>query len=203
MEAVGQEYEDLLEKHIGLSVASPFMADDLAVIWVSSVYGKPVGAKITASYWRKNLESPVLFSDAAEQLIKSNKIHLIELEPHSVMEMPLRQIAKKLKIKESRMHYNFAIIRNKNGVDIVLNLMGQLFLHGHNIPFADVNYVQIVNAPAVQGKVLTNLSSYSWTYDSHVLWNEGRQSRELRNRKYGHHDLLGLQTLGGSGIVTT
>lgn len=36
-----------------------------------------------------------------------------------------------------------------------------------------------------------------------MLWNEGRQSRELRNRKYGHHELLGLQTLGGSGVATT
>ena len=203
MEPLGEEYEDLLEKHIGLSVAPPSKADDLAVTWVSSVYGKPVGAKITASYWRKNLESPVLFSDAAEQLMKSNKVHLIELGPHSAMEMPLKQTAKKLKIKDGHMHYNSAIIRNKNGVDTVLNLMGQLFLHGHNIPFADVNCVQIANAPAVQGKVLTNLPPYSWTYDSHVLWNEGRQSRELRNRKYGHHDLLGLQMLGGSGIVTT
>lgn len=203
MKLLGQEYEDLLEKNIGLAVAPPPIAGDLAVTWISSVYGGPVTAKIMASYWRKNLESPVLFNDAAEQLMKGNKVHLIELGPHSAMEMPLKQTAKQLKIKEGHMHYNSAIIRNKNSVHSVLNLMGQLFLHGHNVSFADVNYVQTTNAPAVQGKLLTNLPPYSWTYDGHVLWNEGRQSRELRNRKYGHHDLLGLQMLGGSGIVTT
>ena len=135
--------------------------------------------------------------------MKSNKVHLIELGPHSALEMPLKQIAKKLKIKEGHIHYNSAIIRKKNGVHSVLNLMGQLFLHGHNVSFADVNHVETADAPGVQGKLLTNLPPYAWTYDSHVLWNEGRQSRELRNRKYGHHDLLGLQMLGGSGIVTT
>ena len=69
--------------------------------------------------------------------------------------------------------------------------------------FIDVYHVETANAPIVQGKLLTDLPPYSWTYDSHVLWNEGRQSRELRNRKYGHHDLLGLQMLGGNGITTT
>ena len=202
MKPLGREYEDLLEKNIGVPVAV-FPADDLAVTWISSVYGEPVSAKIMASYWRKNLESPVLFSDAAEQLMKSNKFHLIELGPHSSLEMPLRQIAKKLKIKEGHIHYDSAIIRKKNGVHSVLNLMGQLFLHGHNVSFADVNHVETTDTPGVQGKLLTNLPPYAWTYDSQVLWNEGRQSRELRNRKYGHHDLLGLQMLGGSGIVTT
>ena len=203
MKPLGQEYEDFLEKNIGLPIAVPPTADGLAVTWISSVYGEPVSAKIMASYWRKNLESPVLFSDVAEQLMKSNRVHLIELGPHCALKMPLKQTADKLKIKDGHFHYNSAIIREKNGVHSVLNLMGQLFLHGHNVSFEDVNYVETADAPAVQGKVLTNLPPYAWTYDSHVLWNEGRQSRELRNRKYGHHELLGLQMLGGNGIVTT
>ena len=62
-------------------------------------------------------------------------------------------------------------------------------------------YVETADSPAVQGKLLTNLPPYPWIYDSHVLWNEGRQSLGLRERKHGHHDLLGLQMLGGSGIV--
>lgn len=203
MKPLGEEYEDLLEKNLGLAVAPPPDAGDLAVIWISSVHAEPVSAKIMASYWRKNLESPVLFSDAAEQLLKGKKVHLIELGPHSAMELPLKQIAKKLKIKEGYMHYNSAITRHKSGVYTLLNLIGQLFLHGHNVFFADINHVETIDAPAVQGKLLTNLPPYSWTYDAPILWNEGRQSRELRNRKYGHHDLLGLQTLGGSGVITT
>ena len=203
MKPLGQEYEDLLEENLGLAVIPPLDAGDLAVTWISSVYAEVISGKIKASYWRKNLESPVRFSEVAEKLIKGNKLHLIELGPHSAMELPLKQVAKKLKIKDGQMHYDSAIYRNKNSFHTVLGLMGQLFLHGHNVSFADVNRVQIADAPAVQGKVLTNLPPYSWTYDGPVLWNEGRQSRELRNRQYGHHDLLGLQMLGGSGIVTT
>ena len=161
MKSLGQEYEDLLEKNIGLPVAVLPTADNLAITWISSVYGQPVSARIMASYWRKSLESPVLFSDAAEQLMKSNRVHLIELGPHSALEMPLKQIAKKLKIKEGHVHYSPAITRKKNGVLSVLDLMGQLFLHGHNISFADVNYVETADSPAVQGKLLTNLPAMS------------------------------------------
>lgn len=203
MKPLGQDYEDLLEKYMGLPVAPPPAADNLAVTWISSVHGEPVSAKIMPSYWRRNLESPVLFHDAAKLLMRGTKLHLIELGPHSAMEMPLKQTTKELKIKEGHIHYDSAIIRKKNGVHSVLNLMGQLFLHGHNVSFVDVNHVETANAPIVQGKVLTDLPPYSWTYDSHILWNEGRQSRELRNRKYGHHDLLGLQMLGANGITTT
>jgi len=203
MKSLGQEYEELLQKNLGLPIAVPAYASDSSVDWISSVFAAPVGPKIMASYWRQNLESPVLFADAAEQVMKGKKVHLIELGPHSAMEMPLKQTATKLKIKDGNMHYNTAITRNKNGVETVLNLMGQLYLHGHDISFADTNRVDTPEAPAVQGKLLTNLPPYAWTYDGPVLWNEGRQSRELRNRKYGHHDLLGLQMNGGNGIVTT
>ena len=203
MKALGQEYEDLLETNLGLPIGVPAQIDDLAVDWISSVYSVPVGPKILPSYWRHNLESPVQFADAAEQLMKGKKVHIIELGPHSAMEMPLKQTAKNLKVKDGNMNYNSAIIRNKNGVQTVLNLMGQLYLHGHDVPFAKLNHVDTPGAPAEQGKVLTNLPPYSWTYDGPVLWNEGRQSRELRNRKYGHHDLLGLQMNGGNGIITT
>ena len=112
MKPVGQDYEDFHERNIGLSIA-PSTTSDLAVTWISSVYGEPISAKIMASYWRKNLESPVMFSDAAEQLMKGNKVHLIELGPHSAMEMPLKQIAKKLRNKEGHMHYNPAIVRGR------------------------------------------------------------------------------------------
>ena len=203
MSSLGPEYQKLLEKSLGATVVPDFKNG--SVTWVSSVYAEPVSGKITPAYWRKNLESPVLFSDAVARLTKGNKLHLIEIGPHSALEMPLKQTCKKLKIKEGDFHYNSALIRGKNSVSCALNLMGQLFLHGHEVAFAQINYVetQVQTSSSMQGKVLTNLPPYPWTYDGPVLWNEGRQSRELRNRKYGHHDLLGLQTLGASGLITT
>ena len=200
---LGQEYQELLEKSISTTVLPDWKTRNIK--WVSSVYAEPITGKISPAYWRKNLESPVLFSDAVAGLAKDNKVHFIEIGPHSALEMPIKQICKKLKIKEADCNYNSVLIRGKSGVDTSLNLMGQLFLHGHDVAFARVNYVETQEhtSSSVQGKILTNLPPYPWTYDGPVLWNEGRQSRELRNRKYGHHDLLGLQTLGSSGITTT
>lgn len=198
---VGPEYQELLEKSLGpTKVPDPRKSQ---ITWVSSVHAETITGKIAPAYWRRNLESPVQFSDALAQLIKGNKVHLIELGPHSALEMPIKQTCKKIKVKETDFNYDSALIRGKNSVETTLNLMGQLFLHGHDVAFAQVNYVENATAPAVQGRILTNLPPYPWVYDGPVLWNEGRQSRELRHRKYGHHDLLGLSTLGSSGITTT
>lgn len=203
MVPLGQEYQDLLQKSLGATPLPDLKQGE--VKWMSSVYAEPITGKVLPSYWRKNLESPVRFSDAVAGLIKGNKLHLIEIGPHSALEMPIRQTCKKLKIKEGDFNYNSALIRGKNSLDCILNLMGQFFLHGHDVAFAQVNHVEIQEkiAASVQGKILTNLPPYPWVYDGPILWNEGRQSRELRNRKYAHHDLIGLQTLGSSGITTT
>ena len=203
MAPLGQEYQELLEKSLGETPLPDVKRGE--VKWVSSVYAEPITGKVLPAYWRKNLESPVLFSDAVAGLTKGNKLHLIEIGPHSALEMPIKQICKKLKIREGDFNYNSALIRGKSGVECTLNLMGQLFLHGHDVAFAQVNYVEVQEqmASSIQGKILTNLPPYPWMYDGPILWNEGRQSRELRNRKYGHHDLLGLQTLGSNGITTT
>ncbi|KAL9598452.1 MAG: hypothetical protein Q9219_004488 [cf. Caloplaca sp. 3 TL-2023] len=203
MAVCGAEYEGLLEKSLGATILPDLNVG--SVTWVSSVYAAPITGKITPAYWRKNLESPVLFSDAVAGLLQGNKRHLIEIGPHSALEMPIKQTCKKLKVKESDFSYDSALLRGKNSVETTLKLMGQLFLHGHNVAFAQVNYVegQEETRSAIQGKILTNLPPYPWVYDGPTLWNEGRQSRELRNRKYGHHDLLGLQTLGSNGITTT
>lgn len=203
MAAFGQRYQELLEKSLGATpLLDPKQGD---VKWVSSVYAEPITGKVVPAYWRKNLESTVLFNDAVAGLVKGKKLHLIEIGPHSALEMPIKQTCKNLKIKDGDFNYNSALIRGKSGIHSILNLMGQLFLHGHDVAFAQVNYVEVQEriTSSIQGKILTNLPTYPWTYDGPVLWNEGRQSREFRNRKYGHHDLLGLQTLGSSGITTT
>ncbi|KAL8926616.1 MAG: hypothetical protein Q9172_001691 [Xanthocarpia lactea] len=103
----------------------------------------------------KNLETPVLFSDALEDLLKDSKLHLVELSPHSALQLPIKQTRTKPNLSEDD-----------------------------------------------QGTFVKDLPPYPWHYDS-VLWSEGRQSRELRNRQYPYHDFLGTQTTGGDGHTTT
>jgi acyl transferase domain-containing protein len=198
MATLGQEYQDLLEKRVG---PLPLPERSAGVTWISSVHEQPVTGKILPSYWRKNLEAPVRFSGALQRLIKETSLHLVELGPHSALEMPIKQICKKLKLSDDKFHYSSALSRGKHGVDCAPGLMGNLFLHGHDVSFAKINYVELPFATGNQGKVLTDLPPYPWTYDQ-ILFNESRSSRELRNRQYGHHDLLGLQALCGDGLTT-
>ena len=199
MVLIGEEYQDLLEKGLALLPLTPMTE---GVRWISSVYAKEVTGKVLASYWRKNLESPVLFSDAVEGLVKAHKLHLVELGPHSALELPIKQIRTKLRLTESDIHYTPALSRGKDAVDCALSLMGHLYLHGHEIDFAKVNNVETMlssnNVAVQQGKVLTNLPPYAWSYDG-LLWNESRASQEFRYRKHSHHDLLGSQSLGSGG----
>ena len=203
MSLIGREYQDLLERTFkGL----PATGNLPTTRWISSVYGEEVTGKILPSYWRKNLESPVLFSDALEGLLKDSKLHLVELGPHSALQLPIKQTRIKLNLSEDDVHYSSALVREKDSTRCVLSLMGDLFLHGHDISFAKVNYVETslpgTKSPHAQGKFVKDLPPYPWHYDS-VLWSEGRQSRELRNRTHGYHDLLGTQTIGGDGHTTT
>ena len=196
MSLIGQEYQDLLEKALA-SLPSPQIEDD--VRWISSVYGdEHVTGKVMPAYWRKNLESPVLFSDAVEGMVKGQKLHLIELGPHSALELPVKQTRTKMGLTDSDIHYNSALSRGNDAIDCVWRLMGHLYLHGHDIDFAKVNFVETAQTTGPQGKVVKDLPPFSWTYVG-MLWNEGRASQEFRHRKYPHHDLIGSKVLGGNG----
>ncbi|CAG8973482.1 hypothetical protein HYALB_00011077 [Hymenoscyphus albidus] len=207
MSLLGQDYEDLLEQNLP---SVPQSKKEHTAQWISSVTGEAVSGKVLPSYWRANLESPVRFSDAVEGVLKIAKFHMIELGPHSALELPIKQTKTKLNVKADDVHYSAALTRGKNAVTCVLNMVGQLYLHGHNVDFAQVNYVEASttskashNSPYAQpqGKVLPDLPPYAWTYEN-LLWNECRSSVEFRERKYPHHDLLGSQIPGGNGLQT-
>lgn len=161
------------------------------------------------AYWRANLESPVLFSDVVEKLLQTGPQHLIEIGPHSALELPIKQVRTKLNMAEDKVHYGSALYRGKNSVDTVLQLVGNLYLHGHTLSFDDVNAVEswVLKAQGKperrQSTMIRDLPGYTWDYDpQQALFNEPRASVEWRNRKYPRHDLLGAQVHGGDGILT-
>lgn len=79
---IGQEYQELLERAMA---SLPATGSFPTTKWVSSVYAEEVTGNILPSYWRKNLDSPVLFSDALEGLLEDSKLHLVEIGPHSAL----------------------------------------------------------------------------------------------------------------------
>ncbi|KAI9724598.1 MAG: Type I Iterative PKS [Chrysothrix sp. TS-e1954] len=205
MVSLGQEYEQLVSNAMVRQLGNKSGSYSHSTVrMVSSVTGQEVGraSASTPSYWRSNLESPVMFSDALEKLLEGHQYHLIEVGPHSALELPIKQTWAALKQTETPLLYSTAMTRGKDALDTMLNLVGSLFLQGHEMDFASVNRVgsDSTQKPDVvrEGKVLHDLPRYAWQYDQE-LWREPRISEEYRNRRYPRHDVLGSYVPGGNG----
>ncbi|KAK6513545.1 hypothetical protein TWF281_005168 [Arthrobotrys megalospora] len=201
MLAFGDQYEDLLKVTRSLGVSSKM---PMGAIWVSSVTGEVMEqASVGSFYWRNNLESPVEFFRAVSELTRVGAYHIIEIGPHSTLELPIKQIRTKLGVSEERLLYSPAIIRNKNAIDSVLSMAGLLYLHGHSISFNKINGLEGLGKAGesrVDYRVIHDLPAYRWTYSDSPLWYEPRVSSELRFRKYPRHELLGSKIPGGNGL---
>ena len=196
MAALGPELERLLPLAMKELPASKYLKNDSE--YFSSVTGKSKRTGFDATYWRTNMESPVLFSQAVQCLIEQSDVHLIEIGPHSALELPLKQIRKELKISEERIPYSSSLTRGRNAAECSLHLLGRLFLYGLPVSFHMINTQDVTTSP----RVLPDLPPYPRTYDG-ILWSEPRVSREIRHRKDRHHELLGSQVPGGDGLTRT
>ena len=194
MAVLGPELERLLPLALKQLPPSECISND--VEFISSVTGQPKTTGFDATYWRTNMESPVLFSQAVQCLIKKGDVHLIEIGPHSALELPLKQIRKEMNITEKQTPYSSSLTRGQDAAECSLNLLGRLFLHGQPVDFHTINTQDVTISP----RVLPDLPPYPRTYDS-ILWSEPRVSREVRHRKDRHHELLGSQVPGGDGLT--
>ncbi|EQL00680.1 Beta-ketoacyl synthase [Ophiocordyceps sinensis CO18] len=170
----------------------------------SSVTGKRVAAPLPLEYWRQNLESPVLFSQAAQSLLRSvpGIRCVVEVGPHSALGGPVKEIRAALGRGEEQLQYLSALKRNTDGVETVLNLVGALFLSGHSVALDRVNADELVEPETgavrlQRGPFLTDFPRYQWVYDD-VYWSESRLSSDVRFRKHARHDLLGSLLPGSS-----
>ncbi|EPS35547.1 hypothetical protein H072_11028 [Dactylellina haptotyla CBS 200.50] len=159
-------------------------------------------AAVNSSYWRNNLESPVQFAKAISQLTHLGAYHLVEVGPHSTLELPIKQTRIKLGVTEGRLLYTPAIIRNKNAIESILNMAGLLYLHGHSVSFDKINSLEGIGkgSSRISYRVIHDLPAYRWTYSDSPLWYEPRVSSGLRFRKYPRHELLGSKIPGGNGL---
>ncbi|OJZ89749.1 hypothetical protein ASPFODRAFT_183092 [Aspergillus luchuensis CBS 106.47] len=169
-----------------------------SVTMISTATGGPISTNQvgTAKYWRSNLETPVQFDAAIKIILEQGSYHLIEIGPHSALQLPIKQTASVM--KQSRYAYSSALIRHQDAQLTTLQLVGSLFLHGHD----ELQYHKMfVDTP--QPHVLVDLPPYPWDYSSPTLWTEPRASVEFRHRKYPRHELLGSQVSGGNTASVT
>jgi SAM-dependent methyltransferase len=140
---------------------------------------------LSPSYWRRNLQSPVLFHTAIERILKDDTLSKLFLEvgPHSALSGPIKQSIKLANTGEHR--YIPTIIRDKESWRSLLAAAGNLHTHGASI---DLRHI------IPRGKVVTKLPPYCWQH-TEKYWDEPRIVHDWRHRQYPHHELLGSQIL--------
>ncbi|CAG8910253.1 unnamed protein product [Penicillium egyptiacum] len=197
MLAIGKQYESLVSSAFDDHRKGFFKYPQEATFF-SSVTGELKGNGFAPAYWRENLEKPVRFIDAVSQMAESGAHQIIELGPHSALELPIKQIRNHLKLSPSQLPYASALTRGKNSTESILSLAGHLWINNHPIQMSLVNYpVYGSKARGPHPHVLHDLPPYRWEYDA-VLWNECRESSEFRYRKHSRHELLGSKLAAGS-----
>lgn len=197
MSAAGEKYETLLRSALKAMDGPAVMQPE--VVFISSVTAKPVIRPTDASYWRANLESPVLFGPALQELLNGREFQLIELGPHSALKQPITQLREHLGLAETDIPYYCALSRGLDSAVSLLRLVGNLFMSGVDVSFQKVNSLDAAKTTENRFGVVKDLPPYKWTYDQ-VLWSESRQSAEYRHRKYPRHELLGSLMPGGNHL---
>ena len=183
MKTVESKYRTLLGKSIH--------AREPAVPLFSSVTGGLLrnGEILSTSYWIQNLTSPVLFLNAVNAAIEYTKSPMIFLEigPHSALAGPVQQIIRQ---RSKDAHYVSTLVRNEDALTSLLKTAGELWICNTTIDLGEIN-------PA--GRFLTDLPTYPWNYEGEY-WYESRLSKEWRQRKFAHHDILGARVIESSDL---
>lgn len=186
MQDVGALYQALVERDLPENLQHP-----LKIPFYSSVTKERIteAGQLGAAYWRRNLESPVLFHSAVQNLLggQENTTCLLEVGPHSALGGPLRQIFKE---SGSTTLYISCLQRGTNCTTSLLRAIGQLHCNGVAVDFKAMNE---------GGITLPDLPTYSW-HRENSYWRETRISKEYRNRRFPHHDLLGSRTLESNDL---
>ncbi|KAI9375916.1 hypothetical protein BJX61DRAFT_539371 [Aspergillus egyptiacus] len=188
MHAIAADYETSLQ---GLS------ARDSS--WMVPLFSTVTGAEITdpaeldRTYWRRNLESPVLFSTAAKAILDSGEEEkprlFVEIGPHSTLSGPLRQIFSEHP-RGASAAYIPSLVRGEDPKMSVLYTMGNLYNSGVAVNLRKING---------DGNLLVDLPPYPWQHDTRY-WSQTPTVEAWRLRPYPHHELLGSRVMGSTDL---
>ncbi|KAH0565584.1 putative Hybrid PKS-NRPS biosynthetic cluster [Trichoglossum hirsutum] len=147
------------------------------------------------SYWRDNMTSPVLFSQAIERAI-GERGHFdiaVEIGPHPALKGPVTQTINQ--IAGVKIPYNGLLNRGSNDIEAVSDAISFVWAQlgassvdfdGYRLSFTDLD---------VKPKLLKDLPSYPWDHGQ-IFWKESRISRNFRTREDPSHELLGARCPG-------
>lgn len=158
--------------------------------WVSSVNpdrGLGDSGAAGPSYWVDNLLSPVLFSQAVEQVVSSDHFDAaIELGPHPALKGPVRDTLQTLGID---LPYTGLLNRNTDALQSISQALGYLWTHVDGLHIDFDGYERAMGSPA-KWRFIPDLPVYRWNH-SQRFWHESSLSQSLRKRSDPVHPLLG------------
>ncbi|KAJ5993473.1 kinase subdomain-containing protein [Penicillium sp. IBT 35674x] len=183
---IGNNYQQSIATHLEVQESMlPFFSS------VTST-GITNPRELNATYWRQNLQSPVLFLDAITATLKTTEgaQMFVEIGPHSTLAGPLRQIFMSVAHKNDPIYIPTMTRYVEDSRSQLLHTLGCIHINGGNIDFSAANG---------DGKALTNLPTYPWLHKSRH-WHESRLAREWRQQKSPHHEILGARVAESSDL---
>ncbi|KAK2756138.1 Type I Iterative PKS [Arachnomyces sp. PD_36] len=178
MQDIGPIYESCIAQHLEPTTEMlPFF---------SSVTDEMITepCRLDATYWRQNLESPVLFSNAVKHVLRSGEARIfLEIGPHSALAGPLRQVFQSINAKSHPVYIPTLARHDDDCRSRLLSTAGKAFAVGATVKLSDV---------IGGGNTLTDLPLYPWQHNIRY-WKESRLSRDWRLRSIPHHELLGAR----------
>lgn len=204
MNEVGKLYEYAIENALRKDSGSAAKPVGRASM-MSTVTGEMVGGKsLTASYWRQNLQSRVLFASGLESLLQlplagsdNKKVdYLLEIGPHHALQGPIRQTAGAI---SPSIVYGHTLKQNNASADAVLRAVGNLFLTGYPVDMLRVNsHLQGGRSLdsglcpiSFHGKINTDLPTYNWNHTVKHPVLATRVDGDWKLDGHSKHDLLG------------
>ncbi|MCJ1403373.1 hypothetical protein MMC11_006596 [Xylographa trunciseda] len=171
-----------------------------APVMFSSVTGLQVASsELDASYWVRNMVSPVQFVKAVGSLVSAPPTGarrrrrdglaidtLLEIGPHSALQGPLKQILAANGRSEDTTYLS-VLHRGQNAVTTSLEAIGKLWTMGQPLNLLHVNSTE-ADAKALLS--LPDLPGYSWNH-SNKFWHETSLSNNHRFAKTPRLDLIG------------
>ncbi|KAK6067118.1 polyketide synthase [Seiridium cupressi] len=166
--------------------------------YFSSVTGLEISASdLGASYWVKNLVSPVQFAQSLRNMClafgkstpsRQENIVLVEVGPHAALEGPVKQTLKAGGTTMSSAEYAPTLVRNKDAIETMQQLGASLCTRGHHVNFEAINFPR--SRDKTMG-LLTDLPRYPWQHTTRY-WHQSRIGDNRRFiRQFPRNDILG------------
>lgn len=160
-------------------------------IMFSSVTGRILEKHdLTPSYWAENMTSTVQYAAAINRCLdKYQDLDcILEVGPHPVLKSPTQGILRG-RHKNEVPHIG-TCKRDTDDFESILRSAGEMIAAGVTLRTATINAELRESTNCKSGNILTDLPCYQWNHTT-SFWSESRVSRNLRNRQFPRHELLG------------